>query len=404
MGKAGQTPDPVTAPRIYLDHAGATPVPPDLDQELASLAGTNWANPSSPHAEGRTALALMDQARDRLAQVLKVVNSELVFTSSGTEAVNLAIGGAAAKGARLTGRHHLITWQAEHQSVLESHRRLELAGFEVTYLPVDGQCRVDLDQLQATLRQDTALVSIGLSNNEVGTVHPTTEIAELVHQCGPALVFVDACQGPAWMEFSPSDSGADLASFSGHKSYGPPGSGALWLRSGVSIDPLVVGGPQERGRRAGNLNPAACWGLALGLEYGRCQRTEQADRLRRMRSWLTGRLCDRLPNISISGALENRLVNHISLVVDGILGEDMLIALDLRGLAASSGSACASGSLDPSHVLLAMGYSLEQARQSLRLTLGYDTTWQQVETAADTIAEVLGGLATVGTSAAGLRR
>ncbi len=362
--------------RIYLDDAGEAPV---LAEVRAALATVPSGNPSSLHAEGRAARAALDRARDIAAAALNADRAEVSFTASGTEAVNLALFGLAR---RLPNGGRVLTWAAEHQSVLGALRRLQADGCSVEVLEVDGEGRAD----PGDIATGTALVSIGLANNEVGTIQPVAEIIERAHDLG-ALVHVDACAGPRWI---PIPDGADLISLSGHK-LGAGRGGALFVRDGVRIDPLLYGGPQEWGRRAGHEDVAAATAVATALAVcvrDRDSRAVTAARqsavLRRLLAELGGTLTgadDRLPNFA-TGALAGRR------------GEDLLLALDLAGVAASSGSACASGSLDPSHVLLAMGLDLEHALGSLRLTTGYATTDDEVSYAATVIRSALSHAAT----------
>lgn len=346
--------------RIYLDDAGSAPV---LDQVRSALRDLPDGNPSSPHTEGRAARAALDRARDLAAGAIGAERAEITFVSSGTEAVNLALFGAAR---RLPKTGVITTWAAEHQSVLGAARRLQADGHAVEIAKVDGAARADPDDIPA----GAALVSIGLANNEVGTLQPVAEIIERAHALG-ALVHVDACAGPRWIPI-PRD--ADLISISGHK-LGAGRGGLLFVGSRARIDSLMFGGPQEWGRRAGHEDVSAATAVATALSVCRGEREArsraamgQSQALRQvlmdLGAILTG-ADDRLPNFA-TGAFSDRR------------GEDMLLALDLGGVAASSGSACASGSLDPSHVLLAMGLTLNQALGSLRFTTGYASSEEEI--------------------------
>src|SRR3989440_1275927 len=356
--------------RIYLDDAGSAPVLPEVRDALRDLPE---GNPSSPHSEGRAARAALDRARDAAAAALGVRRTEVSFVSSGTEAVNLALFGIAAR----LSRGPIVTWAAEHQSVLATVRRLQTSGREVQIFPVDGSARVDPDAIPA----GTALVSVGLANNEVGTIQPVADVIARAHDVG-ALVHVDACAGPRWI---PIPDGADLISISGHK-LGAGRGGLLFVRDGVRIDPRLYGGPQEWGRRAGHEDVQSATAVATALNVGgrdRASRTQaakvQAEALRAAVVELGGAPTggkERLPNFATRTFADRR-------------GEDMLLTLDLAGVAASSGSACASGSLDPSHVLLAMGLSLEAALGSLRLTTGYATTDDDVTRATAILKSAL---------------
>jgi cysteine desulfurase len=302
------------------------------------------------------------------AQALQAQRLEITFVSSGTEAVNLALFGVGGP---------LVTWAAEHQSVLGAARRMQAQGREVLVAPVDSCARVDLD----AIKPGTAMVSIGLANNEVGTVQPVAQAIERAHDVG-ALVHVDACAGPRWLPIPP---GADLVSISGHK-LGAGHGGVLYVRDGVRIEPLLFGGPQEWGRRAGHEDVAAAAAVATAMAVASRDRETKSNIARRQSQMIRDVLCE------LGGVLtgsDHRLPNFASCTFAGRKGEDMLLALDLAGVAASSGSACASGSLDPSHVLLAIGLSLEQSLGSLRLTTGYATTDDEVVRGIDILRTVL---------------
>lgn len=357
--------------RIYLDDAGSAPVLSEVAEAMRALPD---ANPSSLHAEGRAARSALDHARDTAARAVGADRTEITFTSSGTEAVNLAIFGAAR---RFSKGGLTVTWAAEHQAVLGAVRRLESEGHAVEIAGVDQGARADPDSIP----RGTALVSISLANNEVGTIQPVTEVIARAHELG-ALVHLDACAGPRWI---PIPHGADLVSFSGHK-LGADRGGVLFVREGVRLEPLLYGGPQEWGRRAGREDVSAAVAIATALAV--CARdrearaqiaAEQAASLRELLEELDGRLTGAAP----------QLPNFATCAFTGRRGEDLLLALDIAGVAASSGSACASGSLDPSHVLLAMGLGLDDALGSLRLTTGYATTVDEVSRARAIIFSVL---------------
>ncbi len=352
-------------PRIYLDDAGSAPVLPEV---TAALRDVPQGNASSPHTEGRAARAALDRARDGAAGALGARRTEISFVSSGTEAVNLAVFGIGGP---------LVTWAAEHQSVLGAARRTQADGRKVSIAPVDPAGTADLDAIVP----GTALVSIGLANNEVGTIQPVVLAIERARAVG-ALVHVDACAAARWM---PIPAGADLVSFSGHK-LGAGRGGLLFVRDGVRLDPLLYGGPQEWGRRAGHEDVAAAVALATALSVAARERDARSIAARRQSAVLREALHDL--GATLTGG-DDRLPNFATCAFADRKGEDMLLALDLAGIAASSGSACASGSLDPSHVLLAMGLSLEQALGSLRLTTGYATADEDITRAVDALRTVL---------------
>ncbi|HEY4889280.1 MAG TPA: aminotransferase class V-fold PLP-dependent enzyme [Candidatus Dormibacteraeota bacterium] len=356
---------------MYLDDAGSAPVLPQVREALRDVPD---GNPSSPHVEGRTARAVLDRARDMAAQALGADRTEISFTGSGTEAVNLALFGAAR---RLSKRGLVVTWAAEHQSVLGAVRRLQSEGHALEMAKVDGHGQADADDIPAT----AALVSIGLANNELGTIQPVAAIIARAHEVG-ALVHVDACAGPRWI---PIPDGADLVSLSGHKLGGGRG-GILYVRDGVRIDPLLYGGPQEWGRRGGREDVEAATAVAVALSTCIRDRASRAGVAARQAATLRALM------VEMGGVLtgaDSRLPNFATCAFAHRRGEDLLLALDLAGVAASSGSACASGSLDPSHVLLAVGLSLEQALGSLRLTTGYATTDDEISRAGAIIRSAL---------------
>ena len=357
--------------RIYLDDAGSAPVFVEVTEALRGIPN---GNPSSPHTEGRAARAALDHARDVAAEALGTDRTEISFTASGTEAVNLALFGAAR---RLSKRGVVVTWAAEHQSVLGAVRRLQSEGHAVEVAEVDEDARASADDVPSS----AALVSIGLANNEVGTIQPVAEVIARAHEVG-ALVHVDACAGARWI---PIPDGADLVSFSGHK-LGAGRGGILYVKDGVRIDPLLYGGPQEWGRRAGAEDVAAATSVATALSICVRDRTARSLVAERQASTLRALLVEL--GGTITGAA-NRLPNFATCAFADRRGEDLLLALDLAGIAASSGSACASGSLDPSHVLLAMGLGLEQALGSLRLTTGYATTDDEIASASTIIRNLL---------------
>jgi cysteine desulfurase len=357
--------------RIYLDDAGFAPVLPDVRAALHDLPE---GNPSSPHSEGRAARAALDRARDVAAMAMGADRTEISFTSSGTEAVNLALFGVAH---RLSKRGTIVTWAAEHQSVLGAVRRLQSEGHAVEVAQVDGVGRSDPDDIPSS----AALVSIGLANNEVGTIQPVAAMIARAHEVG-ALVHIDACAGPRWISIA---QGADLISLSGAK-LGAGRGGILFVKDGVRLDPLLYGGPQEWGRRAGREDVAAATAVATALSACNRDRVAHGEVAARQ----TARLIVMLVELGgVPTGAESRLPNFATCAFAGRRGEDLLLALDLAGVSASSGSACASGSLDPSHVLLAMGLSLDAALGSLRLTTGYTTADEEVTRAEAIIRTAL---------------
>ena len=361
---------------VYLDHAASAPLRPEvLEQMLPHLRGEQ-ANPSSPHAPGRRARAALDEAHERLAAAIGAEARGLVFTGGGTEAINLAIKGAAWAG-KAEG-HRIVTTAIEHKAVLESCLLLEKYGFEVRKLPVDRYGRVDPDDLTEALTDKTVLVSLQLANNEVGTIQPMDELIERVRSGSAARIHVDAVQAAAWLPLDVASLGADLVSFAAHKVEGPKGTGALWIRRGTTLLPQVHGGSQERYRRAGTENVAGAVGMAAAFELASAERqpgvpagTARRDRLREA-------LLD-VDGVELTGHPVERLPNSLSVIVPDVAGDDIVIGLDLQGIASSTGSACTSGSTEPSHVLSAMGYPPAEARGSLRLSPGRTTTAADVD-------------------------
>lgn len=344
---------------------------------LPHLSGVQ-ANPSSPHGPGRRARAALDEAHERLARSIDAEPRSVVFTSGGTEAINLAIKGAAWAG-KAEG-HRIVTTAVEHKAVLESCLLLEKYGFEVTKVPVDRYGQVDPDDLTAALTDKTILVALQLANNEVGTIQPMVELIERVRAGSSALVHVDAVQAAAWLPIDVETLGADLISLAAHKVEGPKGVGALWIRRSTAILPQVHGGSQERYRRAGTENVAGAVGMAAAFELATAEREEVVPAVRAQRDRLREVLLS-VDGAELTGHATERLPNSLSVVVTDLAGDDIVIGLDLEDIACSTGSACTSGSTEPSHVLSAMGYPPAEARGSVRISLGRSTTDDDVDAA-----------------------
>ncbi|MEE8386144.1 MAG: cysteine desulfurase family protein [Dehalococcoidia bacterium] len=382
--------------RVYLDHAATTPLDPRVLEAMLPYLSDAWGNPSSLYAEAQQARKGLESARRTVAEVLGCRPQEIVFTSGGTESDALALRGVADAGRRPglpAGRQgsHIVTSAIEHHAVLHTTERLEQEGFRVTYLPVDGEGFIDLAELERAVGEDTTLVSIMLANNEVGTIEPIAEAARIVKEKNPHTAFhTDAVQAVGTLDVSVDRLGVDLLSIGAHKFYGPKGVGALYVRSRTPLQAQVLGGAQEKNRRAGTENVAYVVGMAkaMALAYG------EFDARNAHYSALRNRLLDelpaRVPYTHVVGPRERsrRLSNCFSCCFEYIEGEAILMALDLQGVAASSGSACTSGSLEPSHVLTAMGLPLELARGSLRLTVGTDNTREEI----DYLLEILPGI------------
>jgi len=373
---------------IYLDHAATTPVRPEVLAAMLPYLTDHFGNPSSIHSAGRRARMGLDEARETLAGVLGAKPREIVFTSGGTESDNLALKGvgwaASARGRRI------VTTAVEHKAVIHACGVLERFGFEVVYLPVDSTGMVDPGQVAAAIDEHTTLVSVMYANNEVGTIQPIHEIGAICRE-RRVLFHVDAVQAAGYLPIDVDELQVDLMSLSAHKIHGPKGIGALFVRQGTALLPQLSGGSQERQRRAGTENVAGAVGFAtaLGLAQGdAAEQTREAERLAALRDTLVGGLLAH-PDIALTGHPDQRLATNASFVIDGVEGGDLVAALDLEGVQASTGSACSTGSADPSHVLLAMGLDPERAHGSLRLSLGRDSTADEVERAVGVIGQVV---------------
>jgi len=371
---------------VYLDHAATTPVDPRVVEAMLPFFTDQFGNPSSPYGLGRRGWRALDAAREVVAEELGCQPSEVVFTSGGSESDNLAVKGVAL-ALRERG-NHLVTSQIEHHAVLRACQFLERRlGFQVTYLPVDQYGRVDPRAVEEALTDRTVLVSVMLGNNEVGTLQPIQAIAEIAHARG-VLVHTDAVQGVGLLPVRVDDLEVDLLSLSAHKFYGPKGVGALYVRKGVALAPQIHGGGQERNRRAGTENVPLVVGMAAALRLARSERESRVRHVLRLRDRLLQEVPRRVPGALVTGHPVDRLPHIASFVFPGVESEGVLMALDLEGICASSGSACTSGSLEPSHVLRAMGLPREATTGSLRLSVGKDTTDAHV----DRLLQVLPGV------------
>ncbi|OPZ83386.1 MAG: Cysteine desulfurase [bacterium ADurb.Bin429] len=372
--------------RVYLDHAATTPPAAEVIDAMLPALRNIWGNPSSVHGFGRAAAELIEHARASVARLLGCIPREVIFTSGGTEADNLAIFGAAyAREAR--GRH-LITSAVEHHAVLHGVEALGKRGWEVTILPVDRTGLVDPAAVAAAIRPDTTLVTIMHANNEVGTIQPIAEIGEICRAAG-VLFHTDAVQTVGHLPTLVDELQVDMLSLSGHKLYGPKGVGALYLRKGVRIKPLMYGGGHERGLRSGTEHVPGIVGLGRAAELALTEMDAEASRLAALRDRLLAGLVERIPNVAVTGHPTRRLPNSASVCVKGLEGEAMLIHLDAAGIAASSGSACTSGSLEPSHVLMAMGLAPGYALGSLRFTLGRGTTEAEIDAVLAALPDIV---------------
>jgi cysteine desulfurase len=374
---------------IYLDHAATTPVRREVLEAMLPYFGEDFGNPSSAHWYGRRARAALDGAHDRFADALHAESREIVFTSGGTEANNLALKGAAWAG-RARG-HRIVATTVEHHAVQHTLRYLEKFGFEIVELPVDRYGRVDPDEVDAAITDKTILVSVMYANNEVGTIQAIPEIAERVRAHKGVLLHVDAVQAAGHVELDLRRLRADLVSFAAHKFEGPKGVGALFIRHGTHILAQQQGGSQERHRRAGTENVPGAVGMARAYELVCLERAETTKRLRKLRDRLRAAVLA-VDGTELTGHPRERLPGHLSLIAREVDGTAVALALDLEGIACSVGSACATGSTEVSHVLTAMGYPEDEARGSVRLTLGRTTTDTDVERAAEIVPRTLAGL------------
>jgi len=375
-----------TMNRIYLDYAATTPVDPEVLDTMLPFFKDRFGNPSSGHGKGQEALDAIESARHQVAALFNAKPHEIVFTGSGTEADNLALWGAA--HALRDHGNHVIVSAIEHSAILKSAEFLEESGWDVTRLSVDENGMIDLDEFERIIRPDTVLLSVMTANNEVGTIQPIEEIGALLWDQN-LLVHTDAVQGVGYLEQDVRALPVDMISISAHKIYGPKGTGALFIREGTPISSLIRGGGQEKGRRSGTHNVAGIAGLGKACEMLKDMRQENADRIRNLRDHLEKELLSRLDLIRVNGDKNHRLPNILHLSIEHIDGEAMLRHLDVEGIAASSGSACASGSDEISHVLKAMGRSKKETEGSLRLSLGKHTTDEEITEAVNRIEKVI---------------
>jgi cysteine desulfurase len=373
--------------KVYLDHSATTPVAADVLDAMIPYFKEKMGNPNSIHAWGREAKSAIDEARGSVAELIGADASDIVFTGCGSAADNLAIKGAL-WASKNRGRH-IVTSAVEHHAVIDSFKWLGKNGYEVTILPVDGECMVSPDSLKAAIRDDTALVSIMFANNEVGTINPIAELGAICRERG-VLFHTDAVQAAGHIRIDVSKLPVDILTMSAHKMYGPKGIGALYIKRGLKLVPLVHGGGQEYGIRSGTENVPAIVGFGAAARLAvRLDEEGEESRISRIRDKLLDGIVERVPDSFITGHRTERLPYHASVCVRRIEGEGMLLRLDYAGIGASSGSACTSGSLDPSHVLLAMGLDHATAHGSLRLTLGKDTSEEDIDYVLDTFPPIV---------------
>ncbi len=360
---------------IYFDHAATTPTDPRVVERMLPYFSDLFGNASSIYTLGRKSLAALDEAHEQIAAILHCRPTELIFTGGGSEGDNLAIKGIAY--AQRRRGNHIITSAIEHHAVLHTCQQLELEGYTVTYLPVDSAGLVDPAAVEAAINDQTALVTLMYANNEIGTIQPIAEIGRIC-RARKIPFHTDAVQAAGLLNLDVTELNVDLLSLSAHKFYGPKGVGVLYVRQGTRIQPQILGGSQERNRRAGTENVGGAVGTAEALRLARAEREAEAARLTALRDRLIAGVLA-LPGAALTGHPERRLPNSASFTLAGVEGESLLLNLDLLGIAASSGSACSSGDIEPSHVLTALGIPAADARGHLRLTLGHSNTDEDVD-------------------------
>ena len=372
--------------RIYLDHNATTPLLPAVLDRMTEALRDEFGNPSSVHHFGQQAKAAIDEARTNVANLIGAEPSEVLFTSGGTEADNIAIRGAA-DALESAGKRHLIASTIEHEAVLNTLKALARHGWRTTLLPVDQTGIVAPAALREALADDTAVVSVMHANNEIGTIQPIPELATIAHERG-ALFHTDAVQSAGKIPIDVKALGVDMLSISAHKFYGPKGVGALWVRRGVRVLPLLTGGRQERNRRAGTENVAGIVGMGVAARAASAKMTNEGRRLATLRDRLEAGILRVVPGTAVNGSVDARVPNTTNISFDRVEAESLLIALDLEGIAVSTGSACSSGTLEPSHVLKAMGFNAHRAQNSIRFSLGAANTEAEI----DRVIAVLPGI------------
>ena len=389
----------------YLDYAATTPVLDEVVEAMLPYLRRAFGNPSSVYAAGREAKKGLEEARERTAAAIGASPGEIVFTAGGTEADNLALKGGAFRARAMRGSgNHVITAAVEHHAVLHSAEWLEKQGFRVTFLPVDSEGVVDLEALASALGPETVLVSIMLANNEVGTLQPVAEAARITHERSRALFHTDAVQALGKVRVDVDVLGVDMAAFAAHKIGGPKGTGALYVRRKTALEPILHGGGQERGLRSGTPNVAGIVGMSVAADIAASEVQEESERLSGLRDRLEDGIAGAIAGVKVNGAGAPRVPGTVNVCIEGLEGESLLLMLDARGVAASSGSACTSGSLEPSHVLMAMGVRPELAHGSLRLSLGRASTAGDVDYVLEVLPPIVERLRSIAPAASSARR
>lgn len=380
---------------IYLDHAATTSMSPIVLEAMYPYLTESFGNPSSMYSIAQQAREALDNSRQVCANILGARSSEVVFTSGGTESDNSAIIGAAL--ASKANGNHIITTSIEHHAVLHACQFLEELGFEITYLPVNAHGFVEIESIESSIKETTTLVSIMLANNEIGTIQPISDIAKVIKEkeveFGTVITFhTDAVQAAGYLDLDVNVLGVDLLSLSAHKFNGPKGVGLLFIRRNTPFLPTQVGGSQERDRRAGTENVAGIVGISTALKLADEKRSETSKYVSALRDHLINSIYERIENCQLNGSPDKRLPNNVNFSFEGVEGEPVLLGLDLLGIAASSGSACTAASLEPSHVLLALGHTNNFARSSLRLSLGPSNTIEEVDLVVDSLQSLIAKL------------
>ncbi|OXT06026.1 cysteine desulfurase NifS [Thermoanaerobacterium thermosaccharolyticum] len=371
--------------RIYLDNAATTPMKPEVLNSMMPFFDNRFGNPSSLYSYGQEAKKAIEEARDRVAAAIGANADEIFFTSGGTESDNWALIGAAY--ALKNKGNHIITTSIEHHAVLHTCQYLEKQGFEITYLPVDEYGLVDPNDLKEAIKDNTILVSIMYANNEIGTIEPIEELAKVAHEKG-VLFHTDAVQAVGNVPIDLKKLDIDMLSISAHKIYGPKGVGALYIKKGVRIDSLIHGGAQERNRRAGTENVAGIVGFGTAIELITKNIDEHIKKLTRLRDKLIDGIL-KIPYTRLNGHPNKRLPGNVNVSFEFVDGESLILSLDMEGICVSSGSACTAGSIDPSHVLLAIGLPEEIAHGSLRLTIGEENTEEEIDTVINKLPKIV---------------
>ncbi|MFP4457016.1 MAG: cysteine desulfurase NifS [Clostridia bacterium] len=372
--------------KVYLDHSATTPIREEVLQTMVPYLSNVYGNASSVHTWGQEARIAVEEARESIANLIGATSSEIYFTSGGTEADNIALFGTV-RAKEKKGKH-IITSVIEHHAVLDAAHELETRGYDVTYIPVDKEGIISVDDVASAIREDTVLISIMLANNEIGTIQPIKEISKLTKDKG-IILHTDAVQAAGSMKLDVNDLGVDMMTISAHKFYGPKGVGALYVRKGPRPKPLFYGGMQEKKIRPGTESVANIVGMQKALELAVSEMEETNERIKYLRNKLINEVEKNISEVVLNGHREKRLANNANISFLYIEGEALILSLDAKGVAVSSGSACTSGSLDPSHVLMSMGMDHQQAHGSLRMTLGRSTTEEDIDYVLEVLPEIV---------------